>query len=139
MPCFFHINKLYKKERVKWLLIKNQDVKVFATRIAGVSYEDRQTIIEQVTDETPLVLKREPRNPYDAHAIAVMAYFRKEEKKIGYIPREIAKDLAKKMDEGAFVLVQFIEKKTEQYSAADYSTGSLNDWSFTGVIVGIMC
>lgn len=121
------------------LLIKEKEARVFATRLAGVSYEGRQVYVEKMSKDTPLVLKREPQNPYDPNAIAVIACFPMEEQKIGYIPKEIAKEMAEKMDAGEFVLVQFLEKKKEQYNGIDYEQGQMKEWDFLGVIVGIMC
>lgn len=122
-----------------FLLIREKKANVFSTRLAGVSYEGRQEHVEKMTKQTPLLLKREPRNPYDSNAIAVFACFPNEEQKIGYIPKEIAKEMAEKMDAGEFVLVQFLEKKKERYNGVDYEQGEIREWDFTGVIVGIMC
>lgn len=43
-----------------------------------------------------LTIKREPQNPHDANACAVF----QKTKKLGYIPREHSKSLAKKLDRG---------------------------------------
>lgn len=120
-------------------MIKEQKANIFVTRLAGVSYEGRQQYVEKITADTPLLLKREPQNPYDANAIAVYACFDHEEQKIGYIPKVMAQAIAERMDAGEFVFVQFLEKKSESYNGVDYEKGEWTAWEFIGVVVGIMC
>lgn len=121
------------------LLIKEKEAKIFATRIAGASYEGRQMYIEKMTTDTALVIKREPQNQYDSNAIAVYACLSNHQQKIGYIPKVFAKDIAEKMDAGEFVFIQFLEKKKEVYNGMDYEKGEMRTWDFIGVVVGIMC
>lgn len=118
--------------------VNEKDTTVFQTRVAGVSYEDRQKYIELLHEKTPIFLQREGNNPYDENAIAVMATIQSENQKIGYLPRGIAKEIAPRMDKGEFIFVQLLDKKQEEYHAIDYEQMKEKNWHFTGVVVGIM-
>jgi hypothetical protein len=65
------------------------------TRVAGVTFENRQSVIERCTPGQRVVLRPEPDNPYDANAIAVYAVFGdfmfgEVEEQIGYLPAALA-------------------------------------------------
>jgi hypothetical protein len=49
-------------------------------------------------EDLPAILEREPGNPHDSNAIKVMS----GGSHIGYIPKEIAADLAVTMDSGVY-------------------------------------
>lgn len=66
-------------------------------KVAGVTFENRQSIIKNMDILDPIFLKRERSNPHDSNAIAV---YHVNGQKIGYIPRENAKELAIIMDKG---------------------------------------
>lgn len=77
------------------------------TRVAGISFENRdgssrQAFARQVRKGDPLVLTREPENPFDPNAIAV-AWIDKEgvALQVGYVPRALAAVLAPMVDAGA--------------------------------------
>jgi hypothetical protein len=72
------------------------------TNIRGVSGAYRQRLIEEwVSAGDLLTLKREWENEHDPNAIAVMVNTGEiDEKKIGYISRDLAEDLAPIMDGG---------------------------------------
>jgi hypothetical protein len=61
-------------------------------RVAGVTFENRQNIIHTLLDvphnARGIYLEAEPNNQYDANAIAVHCVHGK----IGYIPRDIARN-----------------------------------------------
>ncbi|MBI2565581.1 MAG: hypothetical protein HYV63_00930 [Candidatus Schekmanbacteria bacterium] len=66
----------------------------FVTRVVGVTYENRQDLLRDLSAETPTRLVPEPDNPHDPTAVAVYGQFsaesqlgRKEWQRIGYIPR----------------------------------------------------
>ncbi|MDE2481676.1 MAG: DEAD/DEAH box helicase [bacterium] len=69
----------------------------FHTKIAGVSFERRQSTIEALQLGTELGLVREPENPHDPNAIAV----RYGDLPLGYLNRGIAKHIAPLVDAGA--------------------------------------
>jgi hypothetical protein len=68
------------------------------TRIAGVTYEGRQTVVSKLLRKEIVMLVREPKNEYDANAIAVTNTLGEQ---LGYIPREMAARLATPIDKGA--------------------------------------
>jgi hypothetical protein len=69
------------------------------TRVAGVTFEKRQAVIERCAVDQHIVLRPEPNNPYDANAIAVFAVsgdflFGQVEEQIGYLPAALARELS---------------------------------------------
>jgi hypothetical protein len=70
----------------------------FHSKVAGVTYENRQQVIKKLKDGDALILKREPNNPYDKNAIAVLT---KSNEQVGYIGKDLAIKLAPLMDDGA--------------------------------------
>jgi len=69
------------------------------TKVAGVLYGNRQSIIARLTGNEPCRLVPEPSNKYDANAIAVeVALPDKTIEQVGYIPRGLAKTLAPLLD-----------------------------------------
>lgn len=67
-------------------------------KVAGVTFEDRQSILEQMVGNELVELKPEPENEYDPNAIAVWVTFppeaQTEPAKIGYIPKPITTEVA---------------------------------------------
>lgn len=61
------------------------------TRIAGVTFDGRQSIIAKLTIGEEIMLKREPSNPYDPNAILVECM---DGHQIGYLNRYLAATLA---------------------------------------------
>ena len=78
------------------------------TRITGVTYDDAQKNIQLFgcKDIGSFALVREPDNPYDTHAIRVAI----GNKKLGYIPKDVAKDLAPEMDAGKDFIALFVRR-----------------------------
>lgn len=68
----------------------------FYTKVAGVTFENRQQYVRQCKDGQSLDLIRDKFNPYDKNAIAVYA----GNNQVGFISQDIAKELAPKMDNG---------------------------------------
>lgn len=68
-------------------------------KVAGVTYENRQEIIAKLQGTEPVVIKPEPENPYDKNAIAVVVGFEGEVYHIGYVPKELAAELAPLLEE----------------------------------------
>lgn len=74
------------------------------TKVVGVTKQNEdgkniQDILKDLYDGCDLTLKRDPKNPYDPNAIKVYA----DGEHIGYINRDLARDLAKSMDSGRTV------------------------------------
>ena len=84
------------------------------TKLAGVTFRDAQENIKQFgcPDILTYALIREPDNPYDPNAIQVSLFgiwF------MGYVPKEIAKDLAPLMDAGKFFRAYFVQRNESPY------------------------
>lgn len=76
--------------------------KVLVSKVAGVTFEGRQEYIGLMVGNEVAMLKPEPDNKYDPNAIAVWValppYVEPNPAKIGYIPREIAAEIAPFLD-----------------------------------------
>lgn len=59
----------------------------FFTKVAGVTFEDRQNLIDRCSEGEPLILEREPDNPKDGGAIKVL---RANREHLGYISRKLS-------------------------------------------------
>ncbi len=68
--------------------------------VAGVTFGNRQQVLLQVSSGQSLTLVREPANPRDRCAIQVLARTRTGPAQIGYVPADIAKQIAPEMDAG---------------------------------------
>lgn len=68
----------------------------FFTKVAGVTFADRQKIIREIQAGDAVNLNREADNPFDAKAIAV--YY--QDSAIGYLQKRLARYLATAMDQG---------------------------------------
>jgi len=66
------------------------------TRVVGVTFENRQSVIRRMTVGDRVWLRREPTNAYDPNAIRVETY---DGAQIGYISRIEAAALARVLDE----------------------------------------
>jgi HIRAN domain len=67
-------------------------------RVAGVAGAGRHhaEALGTVSPGSPVALRRDPGNPHDANAIAVMA----GDEQIGWVPRELAAEIAGELDAG---------------------------------------
>jgi len=72
------------------------EARSFYTKIVGVSFEGRQDILAGLRGDEELRLERQPDNPHDSNAIAVF----RGALQIGFLRKEIAKELAPRMDRG---------------------------------------
>lgn len=68
----------------------------FYTKVAGVTFENRQQYVKQCYAGQKLELIRDKFNVYDKNAVAVYA----GEHQVGFLSKELAKSLASKMDSG---------------------------------------
>jgi len=70
--------------------------------VKGVTFKnpdgtERQKVLETLKPADQLILKREKENPFDKSAIAV---YTQEGIHLGYIGKELAKDLSESIDQG---------------------------------------
>lgn len=68
----------------------------FFTKIVGVTFENRQQLLSQVTDGDGVELRREKDNPNDPFAVAVFW----QGQQLGYLKARLARNLAPAMDKG---------------------------------------
>ena len=66
------------------------ETKRIECKVAGVSFEGRQELIDLLFGYEDVLVRPEPDNAYDANALAVVV----NEQRIGYIPRDLAAELA---------------------------------------------
>lgn len=75
-----------------------EEAGAFYTKVVGVSFEGRQALIQALAPGDQLLLKREPENPHDPHAIKVTTHAGDQ---IGYLSARLAARLAPSVDAGA--------------------------------------
>lgn len=68
----------------------------FFTKVAGVTFENRQSYVRMCYQGQKLELVRDKYNAYDRNAIAVYA----GNNQVGFISKELAADLAPRIDNG---------------------------------------
>ncbi|MBV9402769.1 MAG: DEAD/DEAH box helicase, partial [Candidatus Eremiobacteraeota bacterium] len=86
------------EEREKYLKPRTiADAPYFHSKIKGISFEGRQDVIPGLKAGAPLTLERQPDNPHDHNAIAILF----GNLQLGFISREHAVHLAPAMDAGA--------------------------------------
>jgi hypothetical protein len=111
--------------------------KQFYSKLVGVTKENadgrnRQTIIQNFIEEgEPLILEREPENEYDNNAIAAYVVPISDPwgsgiYQVGYLPREMAAELAPLMDQGNKV-----------YCEVSECTGGTNEKRTLGVNISL--
>jgi len=81
-------------------------------KVVGVSYEGRQAILAMMHGDEAVRIVPEPENAFDHNALAVYVAFSPERnigvKQVGYISKELAKDIAPALD-GESMMVSIAE------------------------------
>ncbi|MDD3521160.1 MAG: HIRAN domain-containing protein [Actinomycetota bacterium] len=89
------------------------EIYLFRTYIAGTQYYSAKDNIENIKEKDFLIFQREPENPHDSKAIAVMDL---NSNKLGYIPRSENNVISNLMDAGKNIYGIITNKKcTEDY------------------------
>ena len=83
-------------------------------KLAGVTFGDRQKYLKLVDDNTPLRLYRDRKNIYDFYAVGVEAFIGEEWQDLGFIPKEINKDVCNIIDTGGSLQVDLWKKLGEK-------------------------
>ena len=94
------------------------EIYLYTCKIAGTSYAAGAVdLLENVEEGSPLLLLREPKNPFDAMAILVM---RIQGEKFKYIPRGENSIFARLLDGGKLLQAKLVDvsRKSEQYAVA---------------------
>lgn len=97
--------------------------KILNTKVAGVTYEGRQALIAQISTSDPCRLEPEPENKFDANAIAVKVAHNGAIWQIGYLPKELASQVAPYLD--GENLICFIEEITGGFELSNGNTAAL--------------
>jgi hypothetical protein len=92
-------------------------------KVAGVSYDNRQSILAQLTGKEPCRVVPEPTNPHDPNALAVHVALNGKVEHCGYVPRALAAEVAPHL-EGEAVMVR-IQAITGGFEKRDGSIASL--------------
>jgi len=89
-------------------------MKSIITKLSGVTFKDAQKNIKTFgnKDIGSYALIREPENPHDPNAIRVALFGIIY---MGYVPKEIAKDLAPLMDAGSCFMAFFVKLNLPLY------------------------
>lgn len=80
--------------------------RIISFKVAGVTYENRQSVIAILTTHSRIYLQRDVDNPFDVLAIQVVTNIGQS---IGFVPKDVAKNIAPLLDSGLEAIVN-IEK-----------------------------
>ena len=97
--------------------------RILNTRVAGVTFEGRQALIAQLSTNDPCRVVPEPTNAYDKNALAVHVAHNGAVWHIGFVPREIAAEIAPFL-EGEAVMCHIAEI-TGGFETRDGDTAAL--------------
>ena len=86
---------------------RTRDILLLQANVAGFRYHGGHHVLSMINEGDPVILRREPHNPYDRRAIAL--YWRDE--KLGYIPRADNVVIANLLDQGATLKAMVWKKK----------------------------
>lgn len=75
-----------------------EEAGAFYTKVVGVTFEGRQQIVQTLQPGDSLILRREPDNPHDPHAVKVVTAAGAQ---VGYLSSRVAARVAPSMDTGA--------------------------------------
>ena len=84
------------------------EIYLFGTYISGTQYYSAKDNIENIKEKDFLIFQREPENPHDSKAIAVMDL---NSNKLGYIPRSENNIISNLMDAGKNIYGTIADKK----------------------------
>lgn len=82
------------------------DAETFHTKLAGVTFEGRQDTVARLVPGAPLRLVRQPDNPHDANACALVDTHGEQ---VGFLNRRLAAELAPVIDAGVAYDVEVTE------------------------------
>lgn len=100
-------------------MIKNVKLKVVGVSFTNEDGANRQAIIEEMTANDTVTIRREPANKYDRNAIAVHT----EKGQVGYIGKDYASIMAPMMDAGT------------QFSATVAEVGRYKDTNYLHIMI----
>lgn len=74
--------------------------KYIVTKIAGTTFENRQCLLNIVSEDTEVCLVRDRSNPHDVFATQVKAKIQDKWHQVGFIPKALSKKISVEMDNG---------------------------------------
>jgi HIRAN domain len=93
--------QLVESEEGRFLARDAPELAERGLRVAGVAgagrHHSEALAAEDVAPGSPLALRRDPANPHDPNAIAVLGGGGEQ---VGWVPREVAAELARELDRG---------------------------------------
>jgi hypothetical protein len=101
-------------------------VRTLHTKVAGVTFEGRQEHIARLKGNEPCRIVPEPTNPHDPNALAVHVAVEGKVLHVGYVPRDLAKQVAPHLD-GEAVMVNLLE-----------ITGGFTTWDGETAALGLL-
>lgn len=87
-----------------------KEIRLSSPYIAGFQYYQGLELEQMLKENDSLILKREPQNMHDCYAIEVLS----GSTKLGYLPREENKIIARMMDQGMTVKARIVKIKPEE-------------------------
>lgn len=84
-----------------------REIFLVETHVAGTAYHQANAVEGSLGPGTPLRLQREPANPHDPLAVAVLY----EDRRLGYLPRTLNPIPARLMDAGKLVVASVASVK----------------------------
>lgn len=81
---------------------------VITFHVAGVTFENRQGYLRHIErcPNVQLTLYREKNNKFDPNAIKVMVHANNKRFPVGYVPRQLAAELAPLMDTNIYIRIE---------------------------------
>ena len=79
-------------------------------KVSGVTFDNRQKVLEHVSESTKIKLSREADNKHDSSAVKVMALINGEWGEVGYVPATMNKEIAEALDNGVFLSAHVWQK-----------------------------
>lgn len=104
----YSLSQAFKKA---WAQVKN----TMKVRVAGTTFENRQERLQFLKqfhlNDLTVTLKREPDNEFDSNAIQIIVHIKPILRRtvIGYLPKELARELSKVIDIGIQVKASSIQ------------------------------
>jgi len=85
-----------------------KEIFLIECKVAGTSYLNLSEIEPNLLIDEILLTRREPENQFDEFAILILT---QKGEKLGYVPRNQNKILARLMDAGKLILAKIVDKK----------------------------
>ena len=90
----------------------SNEILLFDSYVAGTSYIEDESILEEIKEGDKLTLKREPDNRFDDNAILV---FDEKSRKLGYIPEKDNIVVARRMDAGKYLTAKVVDSVSKGF------------------------